>query len=171
MLAALPNNDRRGASAWALVKTQCDQGNSDLQLEDIRADFINASIEKDIGYMYSEETITQFAQLLNSINWRLPNWQQFADESSSPLSSSRTSSILIADALALEAVTEIDAAGRPEPGSRRVQSSIGLDIIKKARNTFPFSAARREPLCDMCSSSRFPTNSLAEVYSCKPWVV
>ena len=118
MLAALPNNDRRGASAWALVKTQCDQGNSDLQLEDIRADFINASIEKDIGY--SEETITQFAQLLNSINWRLPNGQQFADESSSPLSSSRTSSILMLLPLKLSPRSTLPAGRNPEIPTRTI---------------------------------------------------
>jgi hypothetical protein len=50
MLDALPSDDRRGAAAWALIKTQCDEGTSDLQLEDIKGEFILASIEKDIGY-------------------------------------------------------------------------------------------------------------------------
>ena len=55
MLDAIPESDRRGAEAWALVPSQCDLGTSDLQMEDIRREFEAASISKDVGHQ--EETM------------------------------------------------------------------------------------------------------------------
>ena len=63
MLAALPEDGRRGAAAWALLLRECDQGTSDLEILQLKREFANASIEADIGY--SEDTIIGFSRLLN----------------------------------------------------------------------------------------------------------
>ena len=65
MLHDLPQNDRRGADAWALVVRECDQGTTDLEILDIKQDFTNATIESNVGH--SEETIINFSRLLNSL--------------------------------------------------------------------------------------------------------
>ena len=70
MLSALPDDDRRGVSAWQLVLAECDLGTTDLHIEDIRREFESCTIELHIGY--SEESITNFSRLLNSVNTRLP---------------------------------------------------------------------------------------------------
>ena len=115
MLSALPLDDRRGTSAWSLVLRQCDQGTSDLQIEEIKLDFANLSVEKDIGY--SEETMTQFSQMIDSINSRFPIAKKKDD---SELTIKFLSNIIHPDPLALGAVTEIDA---PE-GTRRFEKVV-----------------------------------------------
>ena len=78
MLDALPEDDRRGAEAWALVLRECDQGTTDLDISEIRVAFEKASIEADVGH--NEESIIKFSRVLNSINTRLPQLHRYGEE-------------------------------------------------------------------------------------------
>jgi len=73
MLHALPNNDRRGAAAWALLKAQCDQGANDLVTLDIKKDYQNLSVHRrhhraQRGDAHHLQPLPQRAQ-------RSPHWQ------------------------------------------------------------------------------------------------
>ena len=50
LLDALPDNDRRGAAAWALVLHECDMGSNDLITQDIKKEFQDFTIENAVGH-------------------------------------------------------------------------------------------------------------------------
>ena len=62
LLDALPMDDRRGAEAWALLRSQCKPDQDDFSTMTIRSEWHNATIEKDVGY--SINTITEWQRLL-----------------------------------------------------------------------------------------------------------
>ena len=105
MMDSLPDDDRRGTNAWALVMRECDIGTSDLEIIDLRRDFQTVSIESDVGY--TADSIIMFSRLLNSLNARLPSSDRYDDNA---LSIKILSNIISPDALALEAVKELCAA-------------------------------------------------------------
>ena len=118
MLSALPDDDRRGAGAWALVLAECDQGTTDLEILDIKAEFESASIEKTVGY--SADTVTLFARELNSLNARLPAGKKY---SPTDMSIKILSSIISPETLALEALAELKAA----TGNRRFERTVTIN--------------------------------------------
>ena len=120
MLHALPNNDRRGAAAWALLQAQCDQGANDLVTLDIKKDYQNLSIDGTIGH--NEETLTTFNRYLNALNARLIGNDKYSEDD---LTIKFLSNIDVSE-LALDAVKEIHTA----PGVRQFErvSPGGLPV-------------------------------------------
>ena len=102
MLDALPDNGDRGHTAWQLVLRECDQGTTDLEILDTKAEFEKCDIEKSVGY--SADTITAFARELNAINTRLPVGPPNRRYDDDALSIKLLSSILHPESLAYEAV-------------------------------------------------------------------
>ena len=115
MLSSLPRDDRRGVAAYEMLINECDQGTRDLQIVDIRQEFEEASIENHVGY--SEETISRYARMLNSINARLPPNHQYDEDH---MAVKLLCAINHPESLALEAVTELNAVA----GARRFEHLV-----------------------------------------------
>ena len=77
LLNALPMDDRRGAEAWALLRSQCKPDQDDFSTMTIRSEWHNATIEKDVGY--SINTITEWQRLLVGINAKLPPGEKYSE--------------------------------------------------------------------------------------------
>ena len=77
LLNALPMDDRRGAEAWALLRSQRKPDQDDFSTMTIRSEWHNATIEKDVGY--SINTITEWQRLLVGINAKLPPGDKYSE--------------------------------------------------------------------------------------------
>ena len=85
---------------------------------DIRSDYESATIENNVGY--SEDTIINFARLLNSYNARLPMGQKYTDDQ---LCVKVLGNICHPESLAHEAVSELKA----DPGSRKFERQVQIN--------------------------------------------
>lgn len=115
MLSDLPANGQKATDAWQLIIGQCDMGTTDLEVQDLRQEFQDLSLEAHVGY--DDETITRAARQLNSINTKIPKAKKY-DENA--LCIKLLCMINHPGSLALEAVKELRA---PE-GSRRFEHAV-----------------------------------------------
>ena len=121
MFAAIPAGNRRGAAAWQTLVAECGFGTTDLFILDLKKEYENATIDKDVGH--HAETITDFNRLLLAINAKMPVNAKISD---SDLCVKVLSNITYPDALALEAVTELNAVA----GSRRFEKVVNGNPVR-----------------------------------------